>query len=194
MHRFFLPLPPAKSRVRILFMVALFLGIAHPTHALEFAVQGGAGFTTQSPALIGLAVSANLRGDSHPDSWFSDTQLIYHWLRTITNAEEDGTSATITFRSLELNWFYLLPIETQGPRHYFWGPGIGYGVAEVQEDISGESSSSGKDPTRFFSADDIHYGTLLLKFGFNWSNKTCEGRLSSFGGLIGGTVICGIIF
>jgi hypothetical protein len=193
-HRFFLLLTSEKSNVRPWLVVILFLWITHPTIAREFAVQGGAGFTTQSPALFGLAVSANLRGDSNPDSWFSDTQLVYHWLRTTSIAEDDDTSATITFRSLELNWFYLLPIESQGARHFFWGPGIGYGVAEVQEDISSESSNSGKDPTRFFSADDIHYGTLLLKFGFNWSNKTCEGRLSSFGGLIGGTVICGIIF
>lgn len=193
MNRFFVISQLVNRFKNAFFCLILVLMFAHPSAAMEFAVQGGAGFTTQVPNLSGLAFSANMRGDPKTNSWFSDTQLINHWFMANTDAKEGDASATITFRSWELNWFYLLPIKTQNSLDFFWGPGIGYGVAEVDEDISSRGDVK-KDPSKFFSADDIHYGTLSLKFGFNWSNKTCEGRLSSFGGLIGTTVLCGIVF
>lgn len=168
--------------------------LSGPAAALELAVQGGLGFTTQSPALFGLAASINARGDSKTGSWFSDTQLIYHRLRNTSIIAEESESVTIALDSFELNWFLLLPLKNQGDLNFFGGPGIGYGVAEVEENNNSDDDSTDEDASRFFTAKDIHYGTLLLKFGINWGNKTCEGRISSFGGLIGGTVLCGILF
>ena len=163
--------------------------------AADYLAQGGLGFTTQSPALFGFALSLNRRGDSKNGSWFSDTQLLYHQLNSVSSGggEDGGTTASVSLQSWELNWFFLLPISGKGSLHYFGGAGIGYGIAKTKENVSSQGAVK-DDPTKFFSADDIHYGTLLLKIGMNWNNKSCEGRISSFGGLIGGTLLCGLSF
>ncbi|NQU65634.1 MAG: hypothetical protein HQ517_15310 [SAR324 cluster bacterium] len=174
-------------------MMLLFL-FPMPNFAMDHVIQGGMGITTQAPTLFGYAVSLNLRGNSQKNSWFSDTQLIYHRLQSLPGAEEEKVSATITFESVELNWFLLFPGTKGNGMRFFWGPGIGYGVAEIREDVNSNGRQVKEDPSTFFTANDIHYGTLLLKLGLSWNNKTCEGRLSSFGGLIGGTVLCGIFY
>jgi len=194
MRRFFRSLT-AITGFKLYFLgILLLLPGVNPVLAADYALQGGLGFSIQEPMLLGFAVSLNRRGESEKGSWFSDTQLVYHLMRSVSDSSEANASASITLTSYELNWFFLLPVKLQSGSRFFWGPGIGYGIAEVDEDVSYEGRGAEADPSPFFSAYDIHYGTLALKFGFNWNNKTCEGRLSSFGGLIGGTVLCGILF
>lgn len=124
--------------------------------AMDYAVQGGMGITMQAP-FFGYAVSINLRGNSQANSWFSDTQLIYHSLQSLPGAKEE-VSATIRFESVELNWFLLLPGTRENALRFFWGPGIGYGVAEIKESVSSNGRQVKEDPSTFFTADDIHYG------------------------------------
>ncbi|MFH2129993.1 MAG: hypothetical protein ABIK68_06435 [bacterium] len=194
MHRKFPSLTMMLMLKRCCLWIAFVLLLATPVVASDFAVQGGLGISTQVPMLFGYAVSFNLRGESQGQSWFTDTQLVYHQLNSVTDAESGNAKASISFRSLELNWFLLLNVANRSSSFFFWGPGIGYGIAEIDENVSYEGNGVEKDPSYFFTANDIHYGTLLLKLGYSWNNKTCEGRLSSFGGLIGGTLLCGIFF
>jgi len=99
---------------------------------------------------------------------------------------ENVSTATVTLNAQLISMYMLY-----GSPEYFWGPGIGYGFANVTEK---QSSSARKDPTPFFSKNDIHFGTLMLKLGKSFDDFDCEIRFNSFGGLISGEGACGIFF
>lgn len=181
-----------------IFGVAAILGLLLSGSMLQaegFSAKGGAAFTTETLPLHGLAFSANYQTTPWPilGGLFTDTEVVYHNLQgsgEFKDSEGRSANVTVHFKSYELDWYLLLGKE----KGFFWGPGIGYGLAETQEDVNPNESAVVGDPTPFFNHSNIHYGTLILKIGHRWDQAICEGRLSSFGGLIGGSMLCGITF
>ncbi|OGG93736.1 MAG: hypothetical protein A2527_11480 [Candidatus Lambdaproteobacteria bacterium RIFOXYD2_FULL_50_16] len=167
----------------------LALILAPNLQAGDFKAMGGLTFTTQSIPLMGYSAASGYKTDGL-DLWIGqpfsqEVDLVYHNLsgKDTTSLSGNSGESQIGLTSWELNYFILT-----GLLGFEFGPGIGYGVSSTTE------SNNGTDSSPFLTGTDIHYGVLLLRLGMSFSLFTCDANLSSFGGLIGGSLLCGIEF
>lgn len=157
--------------------------------------QVGAGVTTQIVPLAGLDVILGYKADESslpllPDHR-SEFAITYHNLTGNGQVSNEGTSGvtSVTFVAYEFDYFMNF-----GSGDFSVGPGVGYGIAETVDSSAASGGSQLGDPSPFLTANDIHYGTLLLRVSQKWSAVACDGIANSFGGLIGGSIVCGIQF
>jgi len=173
----------------------VFLASSSLSFAGDIKLLAGAGITTQILPLAGA--SAALSSQSDDTSLFflpafkSETALTYYNLSGTGQLTRDGVTGTVGVTLVAYELDYFATVDIAGLRI---GPGVGYGVATTTEGLSISGGNQLGDPSPFFSANDIHYGVLMLKVSKSWSFITCDGIGSSFGGLIGGSLLCGVLF
>ncbi|MCP4298400.1 MAG: hypothetical protein GY786_22675 [Proteobacteria bacterium] len=173
----------------ILFFLTIPLLFSEKIKASEFKLMAGGTVTIAPTALMGVSGGMGLLTNK-TGNFFGEFDLIFHYLRNPgSSSEDDGDDVSINFSGYELSGFLLFG-EKDG---FFGGPGLGYGTARVEE-IPGKKNHVNRDPSSFFSATDIHYGSGSLKLGYWQEGITYEIILSSFGGLMGGTFLCGFLF
>ncbi|MDX2469262.1 MAG: hypothetical protein QNL04_01660 [SAR324 cluster bacterium] len=90
-------------------------------------------------------------------------------------------NTSVTFDAWELGYFVTWKFG-----EYEIGPGISYGVAETTE-----TENTTGDPSPFFTATDIHYGTGLIRISTSILGLNCDANFGTFGGLLGGSFLCG---
>ncbi len=165
----------------------LFSFQAKNLRAGEAKVLGGVSLTSQGIPMLGLSVMGGYQADLF---WGmqQETTIYLHTLTGSALKTKNGASGTVTvgMRSVEADWFALFT-DVWGLDGI--GPGIGYGIAETTETQTGSL-----DLTPFFTAKDVHYGVLLFKLQEQFGPFACEATANSFGGLIGGGVLCGFMF
>lgn len=161
-----------------------------PAMGGDFSARGGVTATFMGIPMIGVSGVASYQTELDPfDLGYIDYQEISfygHILGGSGNSSNLGESGTVSvsWKSIQLGYFLL-------KEYGDWkiGPGIIYGIGEMTETSSGASSLS-----PYFTDDDIHEGSLLMKGITNFNGFNCEATLSSFGGLIGGGFLCGYEF
>ena len=170
-------------------IIATFWFLSGPAvSAGELTLFWGGAAMFDTPTLLGAGAGAGYRGDAGSSGFF-ETDLILHWMTG--SVEENDSTTRVTFKSVELDVYYLLG----KPTGFYFGPGLGYGIAEVDEKLGSRSRSAGNDTTNYFTGKDIHYGAYMLKFGSDWGEgQALELRLSSYGGLIGSTLFIKYMF
>lgn len=180
----------------LLGLIALVL-LSFPSQLLagDVKLQAGVGLTTQIMPLAGLDVVTSYQTDGF-DLWVlgfdkQEYSFTYHNLAGNGTLSSDGLSANVSVSLIayEISYFALWEM---GP--FTLGPGIAYGIAEMTEDLSVAGGNELGDPSPFYTAKDIHYGSLMGKVSTNWDLITCDGIINSWGGLIGGSLVCGIQF
>jgi len=181
------------GRWSVLLACSLFFGTS--LFAGDFKVQAGAGITTQILPLAGFDLISGYKADESslpflPDHR-SEFSFTYHNLSGNGQVSSTGNSGTtsVTFIGYELDYFMNFKFGNLSI-----GPGIGYGVAETTDSSTTTGGNNLGDPSPFFTANDIHYGTLMLRVSKQWSGVSCDGIGNSFGGLIGGSIVCGVEF
>jgi len=170
--------------------VLLAMSGSAPVFAGEFRANLGTSFTTTNTPLAGISAAGGYRAGK-VDLWLiefdaAETSLTYHSLKNSSSfgSKKSSTEPTLTFKGYEIG--YSLLKEFGG---FYIGPGIGYGIAETTNvpEAGQETSSS-----TFFTATDVHYGVLTGKVSKRWGAVGCDMVVSSFGGLIGGSLLCGL--
>lgn len=176
----------ASTKIGFHFWVGLILIIFPVTlSAGELRGNFGASFTSAGVPLAGYSADLGYRSEGL-DLWLVDfdgaeTNLVYH---SLSNLEASASNPALSFKAYEINYFLLKDLGG-----LMVGPGFGYGVAETSNTpAAGQTTSS----STFFTAKDIHYGVLAVKASKTWGNIGCDFLVSSFGGLIGGSLLCGL--
>jgi len=173
-------------------LIAFFLlGINPSVQAGEMRGTAGIALTTQVIPLYGLGFMGTYQTDLPfellPDYRQEVSLAIYSLSGSGAISKGDfSDTVNVTWKSLEVDWFLLRP-DTLGLDYF--GPGIGYGIGEMTE-----SDSTEVDLSPFYTAKDVHFGVLMVKGVKTFDKIVCEGLVSSFGGLIGGGVLCGVKF
>ena len=182
---------PIKSTILLVGTVLLFSFTGHQSQAAEYSVLAGPAFATQPFPTYGLAVSANARMPLPWGPTHSEFQYITQYLSGSGRINRrQSADVSVILKNFELNWFVLYETVDQ----WYIGPGVGYGFLFVYEDVETDGGNRLGDPSPLFDSENIHIGSLMVKAARSWERVHCEGRLSSFGGLIGGGVLCGILF
>lgn len=153
----------------------------------ETGIMAGPGLTLLDVPMVGL--TAGLYNQSEFISGMEDQfVLLYNNYSGTATKTVSGVSGTVnvTLSSVEIGWYALIK-DFMGFDAF--GPGIGYGWAETTEE-----HSASVDLSPFFTATDVHYGSLMLKAQEKVFAFKCEGIATSFGGLIGVEFLCGIGF
>ena len=185
------------AKIPTLFFIFLVVSAVSPdrSSAGTIKLMGGVGFTTQILPLAGFDAVISHEGEKSSflflPAYKSELSLVYHNFSGSGQVSQGGVSGTtsVTFVAYELNYFMNFDINGMSV-----GPGIGYGVASTTDGSAPSSGSPLGDPSPFYTANDIHYGVLLLKASKRWSSIGCDMIANSFGGLIGGGLVCGIEF
>ena len=161
-------------------------------YASQYVFSVGTTLTLKNVPLIGISGSVAILSEPN-DRTIYEYQLLSHVLRGIVFNAPGGdgfeSGVLIEMETYEFGFYHLFLED-----NYYWGPGVGYGIAQTREVNQAESRIGQQDPSPFFSAKDIHYGVLLLKIGKTFGKYICELNVSSFGGLIGGSALCGITY
>ncbi|MDH5559613.1 MAG: hypothetical protein OEY59_02005 [Deltaproteobacteria bacterium] len=180
-----------KLALGAILMLSANLFGAVSTQAGEFSLMGGYGFTSLTVPTNGLSGVAGYRTDMQGGWFFTDYQLVaYNLVGKATVAKDVKVDCLVKMKSYEMNYTVLFGKSDS----LSFGPGIGYGVAIVTEDVNSVDGGRRGDSCPFFANSDLHFGNLYLKIAKRFDSYLCEGRLSSFGGLIGGGVVCGITY
>ena len=153
----------------------------------EVGILAGPGITLLDVPMAGL--TAGIYNQSEFFSGMEDQFVLLSNSYSGTAAKTvSGVTGdvTVSFSSVEIGWYALFK-DFMGFDAF--GPGIGYGWAETTEE-----QSASVDLSPFFTATDVHYGSLMLKAQEKIFAFKCEGIATSFGGLIGVEFLCGIGF
>lgn len=153
----------------------------------NFSARGGLTFTALGIPMFG--VSAVVAYHS-PMSLipFIDSQeatFYYHNLSGSKNIKKNDLegNVSVSWQSIEIDYWLLSDLGD-----WKFGPGIGYGIGELNENTDNPSLSP------YYTATDVHYGILALKGVTNIYGLDCEATLNSYGGLISGGFLCGYEF
>jgi hypothetical protein len=173
-------------------MTLIALGVSFmipaPSAQAEVGILAGGGLTTADIPLFGVTAQAYYQSPFFLGGMEDQIVLQIHNYSGTSSKTVSGITGTVsvTFSAYELNWYFL----KKGLLGFdALGPGIGYGWAETVE-----TQDAGVDLSPFMTANDIHYGSLMLKGQEEVFSFKCEGIASSFGGLIGVEFLCGIGF
>ncbi|MDT8445306.1 MAG: hypothetical protein RRB13_00250 [bacterium] len=173
----------------------LLLTWSSPVQAGDIKLQAGTGVTTQIMPLFGLDLIASYKTEGLDLGLIGfdnqETSFTYHNLSGSGNLSDRGLTAAVTVQLIAYEFSYFLEKDIGG---FSFGPGIGYGFAEMTEDLQVSGGNQLGDPSPFYTAKDIHYGALLLRGSMSWDLVTCDGIVNSWGGLIGGSLVCGLQF
>ncbi|MDT8446555.1 MAG: hypothetical protein RRB13_06610 [bacterium] len=175
-------------RRSLIAVCGLLISFGSAAQAGNLKLQGGATVTTQVLPLAGFSAALGYEADGF-FGFGQEVTLFYHNLTGQGNLSEGAVSSDVQvdFNSWEIGYF--MPYNLG---RYTVGPGIGYGVASTTEKLS--NNTDGLDPSPFLTGNDIHYGVVSLRASMAWGSIVCDGIGGSFGGLIGGSLLCGVKF
>jgi len=163
---------------------------ASSVQAGSLKASGGVTVTSQDLPLAGVSLAGGYKTEG-PNLWVTNVDnqeftLFYHSLSGTGNTSLQGITgtSTVTFNAWEMGYFL-----TWNLGNYAVGPGLSYGVAETTD-----SNGVTNDSSAFMTATDVHYGAAHLRIEKTIFSINCDADLSSFGGLIGGSLLCGIDF
>jgi len=181
---------PIKSTTLLAAIILWSLLLQPQGQAAEYSVLAGPAFSLQPFPTYGLAASANVQSPFMGPTHWEFQYIAQNISGSGTINRRQSAKVDVSMKSYEFAGFLLYETVNQ----WFIGPGVGYGLLFVYEDVETDGGNRLGDPSPFFDSENIHYGALILKAAKTWEKIHCEGRLSSFGGLIGGGALCGIIF